>query len=101
MREITLKYHPGTEKPYRGTIYTHAWVLTNVLVEGLKRAGRNLDEEALISAIETLKNYDTSGLCGPISYSSTNHKGGDSWKIYKADPVSGKYVALTEWRKPE
>ncbi|MDY7031159.1 MAG: ABC transporter substrate-binding protein, partial [Thermodesulfobacteriota bacterium] len=27
MREITLKYHPGTEKPYRGKVYTLAWVL--------------------------------------------------------------------------
>ncbi|MFH1626068.1 MAG: ABC transporter substrate-binding protein, partial [Pseudomonadota bacterium] len=32
MRKITLKYHPGTEKPYRGTIYTHAWVMTTVMV---------------------------------------------------------------------
>jgi len=101
MRKITLKYHPGTEKPYRGAIYTHAWVMATMLAEGLKGAGRNLDEDAFISTIENLKNYDTGGLCGPINYSSTNHKGGDSWKIYRADPVRGKYVALTDWRKLE
>ncbi|KAF0122878.1 MAG: amino acid/amide ABC transporter substrate-binding protein HAAT family [bacterium] len=98
MRKITLQYHPGTEKPYRGTIYTHAWLCTAVLVEGLKRAGRNLDEEALINALESTKKYDTGGLSGPISYSLESHKGGNSWKIYKADPTGGKYVPLTGWR---
>ena len=101
MRKITLKYYPGTEKPYRGTIYTHGWICNTVLVEGLKRAGRNLNEKTLISALENIKNYDTGGLCGPISYSPTSHKGGDSWKIYKADPVNGKYVPLTRWRTAE
>ena len=98
MRKITLKYHPGTEKPYRGTMYTHAWLFTAVLVEGLKRAGRNLDEEALINAFESIKKYDTGGLSGPLSYSSESHKGGNSWKIYRADPTGGKYVPLTGWR---
>ena len=98
MRKITLKYHPGTEKPYRGTIYTHGWICSTVLVEGLRRAGRNLDEEALISALESIKKYDTGGLSGPITYSSTSHKGNNSWKIYKADPTGGKYAPLTGWR---
>jgi branched-chain amino acid transport system substrate-binding protein len=98
MKKITLRYHPETEKPYRGTMYTHLWTLNTVLVEGLKRAGRNLDEEALIKAIESIKNYDTGGLCGPITYSSTSHKGGNSWKIYKADPTNRKFVPLTDWR---
>ena len=98
MRKLALRYHPGTEKPYRGAMYTHFWVMNAVLVEGLKRAGRNLDEEALINALESIKNYDTGGLSGSISYSSENHKGGDSWKIYKADRISRKYIALTDWR---
>ena len=101
MREITLKYHPGTEKPYRNTTYTNLWVCNTVLVEGLKRAGKKLNEKALIGALEGIKNYNTGGLCGPISYSAENHKGGDSCQIYKADPASGRYVAITGWRKAE
>ncbi|MEW6615973.1 MAG: ABC transporter substrate-binding protein [Thermodesulfobacteriota bacterium] len=98
MRKITLQYHPGTGKTPRGSMYTHTWICINMLVEGLKRAGKNLDEEALISALEGIKNYDTGGLCGPITYSSTSHKGGNSWKIYKADPISRKWTALTGWK---
>ncbi|MEW6615536.1 MAG: ABC transporter substrate-binding protein [Thermodesulfobacteriota bacterium] len=101
MRKITLRYHPGTDKPYRGTIYTHGWIMATVLVEGLKRAGKNLDEEALVSALESMKNYDTGGLCAPITYSSESHKGGDSWRIYKADPAAGRFIPMTDWRKPE
>ncbi|KAF0122880.1 MAG: amino acid/amide ABC transporter substrate-binding protein HAAT family [bacterium] len=101
MRKITLKYHPGTEKPYRGTIYTNLWVCNTVLVEGLKRAGKSLNEKALISALEGIKNYDTGGLSGPISYSLESHKGGDSSQMYRADPTSGRYVAITGWRKAD
>lgn len=101
MREITLKYHPGTEKPYRGTLYTHGWVLATILTEGIKRAGKNLDEEAFVNALETLKNFDTGGLCNPITYTSTSHKGGESWRIYKSDPVQKRYVPITGWRKSE
>ena len=101
MREVTLKYHPGTEKPCRGTVYTLGWTGFTMLLEGLNRTGRNLNEEALIKALESIKNYDNGGLSGPITYSSTSHKGGDSWKIYKADPTAKKYVPLTGWRTPK
>ncbi|MDY7033672.1 MAG: ABC transporter substrate-binding protein [Thermodesulfobacteriota bacterium] len=101
MREITLKYQPGTEKPYRGPVYTHAWVIMTVLTQGLKKASRNFNEEKFINALESLENFDTGGLCNPITYSSTSHKGGDSWKIYKADPVAGRYIAVTGWRKSD
>ena len=101
MREVTLKYYPGTEKPCRGTVYSLGWTCFAVLLEGLNRTGKNLNEEALIKALESIKNYNTGGLSGSITYSSTSHKGGDSWKIYKADPAAKKYVPLTGWRTPK
>ncbi|MFH1626067.1 MAG: ABC transporter substrate-binding protein [Pseudomonadota bacterium] len=101
MREITLKYFPGTEKPYRGTSHTYGWAAGMVLVEGLKRAGSDLDEDALIRAFEGFKNFDTGGLLNPLTFSSTSHKGGDSSRIYRADPAAGKFVAVTGWRKSE
>ncbi|MDY6969801.1 MAG: ABC transporter substrate-binding protein, partial [Spirochaetota bacterium] len=101
MRRITLKYHPGSEIPYRGTIYTHGWICNTILVEGLKRAGRDLDEDELIEALEDIEEYDTGGLCGPITYSSDSHKGGSSWKIYKSNPDVGKFIPMTDWRVPK
>ncbi|MDY7030300.1 MAG: ABC transporter substrate-binding protein [Thermodesulfobacteriota bacterium] len=101
MRNVTLKYYPGTEKPYRGKIYTHGWVGAKVMVEILKRAGKNLNRENFIQAMETIKDFETGDLCGPINYSPTNHKGGNTWKIFKADPKSGKFIPITGWRKSE
>jgi len=101
MREATLKYKPGTEEPYRGPTYSHGWVDAMIMEEGLKRAGRDLDAEVFVNALETLKNFDTGGLSNPITFSSKSHKGGDSWKVYKADPVNKKFVAITGWKKSD
>lgn len=46
-----------------------------LMIEGLKRAGRDLDEESYIGGLESMKNFDTGGLTYPISYSPTSHKG--------------------------
>jgi len=80
---------------------TLGWAVGVILEEGLKRAGRDLDEDALIRAFESLKNYDTGGLFNPLTFTSTSHKGGDSSRIYKADPILGKFVPLTGWRKSD
>ena len=101
MRKITLKYRPGTEKPYRGKLYTQGWVMSVVLLEGLDKAGRRLDTESFIHGLEGIKNLDTGGLTGPISFSSSDHKGGSTWKIFKADPSTGMFSPMTGWRKAE
>ena len=99
VREITLKYHPGTEKPYRSKNYTVGWTMATILYEGIKRAGNNLNTESLVRGLESIKNLDTKGICGPITYSSTNHKGVEFCKLFRADPASGKLLPITKWRK--
>ncbi|MEW6614021.1 MAG: ABC transporter substrate-binding protein [Thermodesulfobacteriota bacterium] len=98
MRDVTLKYAPGTEKPYRGKIYTDGWIIATVLKEGLLRAGKDIDGERLVTALESIKNFDMKGLSGPVSFSSSNHKGMNSTKIFKADSSSGKLVPVTGWK---
>ncbi|MDY6969256.1 MAG: ABC transporter substrate-binding protein [Spirochaetota bacterium] len=100
LRDITLKYYPGTEKPYRSKQYTVGWVTATILCEGIKRSGKNLNAESLVQSLETLKNFDTKGLCGPITYTSKSHKGLDYCKLFKADPPTGKLLPIIDWRKP-
>ena len=100
LRKITLKYFPGTEKPYRSKQYTVGWVMASILYEGIKRSGKNLNAESLVESLETIKNFDTKGPCGPITYTSKSHKGLDYCKLFKADPKSGKLLPITKWRKP-
>jgi ABC-type branched-subunit amino acid transport system substrate-binding protein len=45
-----------------------------VLVEGLRRAGRDLNREAFIRAIESIQNLDL-GVASPLSFSVQDHQG--------------------------
>lgn len=47
----------------------------SVIVEGLKRAGRNLTREKFVDALETLKDYDTKILSSKITYTRADHMG--------------------------
>lgn len=51
------------------------YIAARVLVEGLKRAGRNLTRERLIRALESInaRNYDGGGYV--VNFSSSNHQG--------------------------
>ena len=101
VREVTLKYEPGTEKPYRHRYYTVGWVMSIILHEGMKRAGRNIDGENVIEALETIKNLDTEGVSAPITYGPNDRKACDAIKFFKADVKKGLLVPITGWRKVE
>ncbi|MDY6969820.1 MAG: ABC transporter substrate-binding protein, partial [Spirochaetota bacterium] len=99
MRQITLKYHPGTEKPYRVKSYTMGWVMAKIFYRGVELAGKNLTIESFVKGLEKIKNFDTKGLVGLITYTSNNHTGVDSCRLFKADPENGKLIPITGWRK--
>ncbi|MEW6616380.1 MAG: ABC transporter substrate-binding protein [Thermodesulfobacteriota bacterium] len=99
MRRTTLKYNPGTEMPYRNKFYTAGWLFATVLYEGLKRAGKELNTGGLLIALESIRDMDTGELSGPISFSPTNHQGVHHTKLYRANPESGKFIPITDWRK--
>lgn len=44
-----------------------------ILVEGLRRAGRNLTREGLVSSLETLRNFDMGGFT--VNYTPESHEG--------------------------
>lgn len=49
-----------------------------MLVEALKRAGRDLTREKFITPMKTIKDFQTDFYPGPISFSPTNHIGNNS-----------------------
>jgi len=65
-----------------------------ILVEGLKRAGKNLTREGLIKALETFKGYDN-GIIAPFTW-GPNMRGGASAavKIFKAS--DGKWISISK-----
>ena len=97
MKEITLKYAPQTRPQV--TLYSQGWFQSIILAEGVKRAGRNLNSETLISAIETIKDFDTGEIAGPVTFSPEDHKGNNLLKLYKADIDKGYFVPISGWFK--
>ncbi|MEW6614074.1 MAG: ABC transporter substrate-binding protein [Thermodesulfobacteriota bacterium] len=100
MREITLKLRPGTDKPYRSEYYTFGWVNAILFVEGMKRAGKDLNNESLVNAMETIKNFDPWGLSGSVTWGSDDREGAESVFFSKADVDNGMLVAISDWKKP-
>ena len=101
MRKMTLKYNPGTEKPYRPKAYTQGWGDATILAEGIKRAGNDIDGEALVDALESIKDFDMRGLCGPVTFGPDNHKGSRYVKMYKANVKEGLLTPISDWIKLE
>ncbi len=65
------KYAPGTEPTFGGL---EGYINTKVLAEGIRLAGKNPTREGLITALESLTNYDA-GIGVNVSFSATNHQG--------------------------
>jgi len=65
-----------------------------IMVEGLKKAGRNLTREGLINAIESIRNLEL----GPgmsITYGPEDHQGLDT--IYFTRLEDGQFLPFSDW----
>jgi serine/threonine protein kinase/ABC-type branched-subunit amino acid transport system substrate-binding protein len=54
-REALKKYHPDQHPDF---ISLEGYVASQLFAEGLRRAGRNLDTEKLVDALESIRDYD-------------------------------------------
>jgi ABC-type branched-subunit amino acid transport system substrate-binding protein len=94
-RESLKKFYPSEQPSF---VSLEGFVDAMVLVEGLKRAGKDLSRERLINALESIQSKDV-GL-GPkltLKYSATRHKGFD--QIYTTVIRDGKPEILDDWKK--
>ncbi len=69
------------------------YVNARVLVEGLRRAGRDLNREAFIRAIESIRDYDL-GIANPLSFSPFDHQGLE--RVYFTRIEGGRFVLIEE-----
>jgi branched-chain amino acid transport system substrate-binding protein len=91
-----LKYKTGLAKYFPGVLPDYVslegYVAGSLLLEGLKRAGRQLDTEKLVEALETVRDFDM-GLGAPISFGPTEHQGSHKvWGTQLND--NGRYQAI-------
>ncbi|MFO7555926.1 MAG: ABC transporter substrate-binding protein [Desulfobacterales bacterium] len=91
--ELLKHYYPQDEPNFVGL---EGYINARVLVEGLKRAGRNLNRERFIDAIESIQNYDL-GIANTLTFSPTDHQGLE--RVYFTLIQDGKFVLITDWQK--
>ena len=83
------KYFLGVPPDY---VSLEGYVAGSLLLEGLKRAGPQLDTEKLVEALETVRNFDM-GLGALISFGPTEHQG--SHKVWGTQLNEyGRYQAI-------
>jgi ABC-type branched-subunit amino acid transport system substrate-binding protein len=77
-----------------GTFYYAGILFADPIVEALKKAGRNLSTEAVMKALNAIKDYQTVG--PKITWTEKQHQGTDSLMIQKCGP-NASYIELQGW----
>lgn len=91
-KKLLKKYYPGDAPNF---VSLEGFVNARVLVEGLKRAGKDLTRENFIHAIESIKG-DEIGMGLSLSYGAEDHQGMD--KVYITQVIGGRYTEVNDWK---
>ncbi len=97
-KQILKKYFPN-EKPNMTSF--EGFVNAMVIVDGLKRAGKNLTRSSFVSALESIHNEDV-GLGGSLklTYSPTRHQGFDTvYTIQIRDGIPEAYFSAKQIKR--
>ncbi len=79
-----------------GVFYLAGIVFAEPFFEGVKRAGKNLNNDTLMKSLESIKDFR--GIGGPISYSPTERQGAKHVFYGKVKPDGG-IERITDWVK--
>jgi len=71
-----------------------------VLVEGLKRAGREVSREKLVAALESLYQFRT-GLGPPVTFNANQRVGAPGAYVVAVDGQAGQLVPVSQWINPQ
>jgi branched-chain amino acid transport system substrate-binding protein len=87
----------GYEKEATNTAFTFGYLSGLAVVEGLKKAGKNLSRESFIKGLEQLSGVDTGGLSEPLTYGPKDHVGLSASRPYKYNYDTKKFEAVGEY----
>ena len=88
--DLLAAYFPDDRPNFVGL---EGYVNARVLVEGLRRAGPNLDRESFIRAIESIRDYDL-GIANTLSFSPFDHQGLE--RVYFTRIEGGRFVLIED-----
>jgi branched-chain amino acid transport system substrate-binding protein len=94
-RALMKRYFPG--RPYnRYSLY--GYVFGKLVVEGLRRAGRSLDREAFLDAMESIRDWDSGGILPKVSFSRENHHAQRAGFVCELE--DGEFRRRSDWVEP-
>ncbi len=85
------KYYPGEEPNFVGF---EGYINAKVLVEGLRRAGRNLTRESFLDAIGSMSDFSLGGDVS-LNFGPDDHQGMD--RVYFTRLHDGRFILLEDW----
>lgn len=88
--QAALEKHAIGERP--GFVTFEGYIVGNILIEALRRAGKDLDSESLVAAFEGIRGLDL-GIGTPITFGPREHQG--SHKVWgTALQPDGSYASV-------
>ena len=90
--KLIKQYYPDGA-PSFGSL--EGYINAAVMVEALKRAGKDLTRDKLVTSLESIENLGL-GLASPVSFSSTNHQAMSH--VYPTYIKDGKFVLFSDWK---
>jgi branched-chain amino acid transport system substrate-binding protein len=92
--EYLERYKAAFPDDQPNLVALEGYINAKVLVEALRRAGRNLTRAKFIDAIQSIQNYSL-GIANTLSFSPTNHQGLE--QVYFSVIRNGRLEILTDW----
>ncbi len=74
--------------------FVQGWASAMIMLEGVKLAGDEVTGEAIKEGLETLSEFETGGLAGPVTFTADSHRGIE--KVRLAEVKNGKFEYLTD-----
>jgi ABC-type branched-subunit amino acid transport system substrate-binding protein len=102
-RQVYETDQPGVKKLYEvfdrygvdvNNIAAYGYIIGELTVEGLKRAGPDLTVDSLVDGLESMRGYACSLCLAPVSFSPTDHRPFEIEVYTKVE--DGKWVAFGE-----
>ncbi len=87
------KYFPEDEISFVGL---EGYINARVLVEGLRRAGRDLNREDFIAAIDSIQDYSL-GIANTLTFSPDDHQGLE--RVYFTRIKDGQFDLIVDWER--
>ncbi len=86
---------------YPDYLYLAAWGYATAVVEGLRKAGKDLTPDSYVKALESIKDYDMGGMCPNITFGPKRHVSSFSSLVLKADAKQKRFVIIDPIAEPK